>query len=77
MEITSFKDLVIRASEIINRKLGDIDKTERLTTRKGAIGTVVEESWFDYTPNNKPEADFSLLGIELKVTPYIYKKIRG
>ena len=50
--------------------LGEIDKTGRIATGKGAIGTVVEESWFGYKPNSKPTPDFEEAGVELKVTPY-------
>lgn len=39
---------------------------------RGAIGTVIEESWFGYTPNSDSRPDFSEAGVELKVTPYIH-----
>lgn len=60
-----------RAQEIRGIPLRDIDKTGRLKTGKGAIGTVIEESWFCYTPNSVSEPDFSEAGVELKVTPYL------
>ena len=65
------EEVLKRAQEAINIPLGDIDKTGRLQTGKGAIGTVLEESWFGYTPNSKSEPDFAEAGVELKVTPYL------
>lgn len=63
-----------RAQEAINVPMGDIDKTGRLKTGKGAIGTVLEESWFGYTPNSESEPDFPEAGVELKATPYVRNK---
>lgn len=60
-----------RAQEAIGIPIKDIDKTGRLSTGKGAIGTVIEESWYGYTPNSESEPDFPEAGVELKVTPYI------
>ena len=66
------KDAILRrAHEVIGIPLHDIDITGRLATGKGAIGTVIEESWFGYTPNSEAEPDFPEAGVELKVTPYI------
>lgn len=66
--------ILVRAQEAIGIPLRDIDKTGRLATGKGAIGTVLEESWFGYTPNSNPEPDFPEAGVELKVTPYLRGK---
>ena len=63
-----------RAQEIKGIPLRDVDKTGRLKTGKGAIGAVIEESWFGYKPNSKPEPDFPEAGVELKVTPYLRGK---
>ena len=65
------EDVLKRAQEAIGIPLKDIDKTGRLSTGKGAIGTVLEESWFGYTPNSEPEPDFTEAGVELKATPYL------
>lgn len=66
------KEAVLRrAQEAIGIPMRNIDKTGRINTGKGAIGTVLEESWFGYTPNNESEPDFPEAGVELKVTPYI------
>lgn len=63
--------LLKRAQEIIGIPLGTIDKTGRLSTGKGAIGTMIEESWFGYSPNSESEPDFPEAGVELKATPYL------
>jgi DNA mismatch repair endonuclease MutH len=69
------KDAVLRrAQEIKGIPLCDVDATGRLATGKGAIGTVIEESWFGYTPNSESEPDFPEAGVELKVTPYLRNK---
>lgn len=65
------KDVLKRAQEVLGIPLGDIDHTNRLATGKGAIGTVIEESWFGYSPNSEAEPDFPEAGVELKVTPYL------
>ena len=59
-----------RAQEAIGKKIKDIDTTGRLQTGKGAIGTIIDESWFGYRPNSTAEPDFPDAGVELKVTPY-------
>lgn len=65
------ESILKRAKEVIGIPLKDIDKTGRLSTGKGAIGTVIEESWYGYTPNSESEPDFPEAGVELKVTPYL------
>lgn len=60
-----------RAQEIVGVPLGEVDKTGRLATGKGAVGTVIEESWFGYRPNSDAEPDFPEAGVELKATPYV------
>lgn len=77
MEGTEYRtkeDILRKASEIIGMPLKEVDKTGRLATGKGAIGTVIEESWFGYSPNSESEPDFPEAGVELKVTPYIRTK---
>lgn len=77
MEGTEYKtkeDVLKRAQEATGLTLGEIDKTGRLKTGKGAVGTVIEESWFGYSPNSESEPDFPEAGVELKVTPYIKNK---
>ncbi len=73
-QYTTKESILKRAQEIKGIPLGDIDTTGRLATGKGAIGTVIEESWFGYSPNSESEPDFPEAGVELKVTPYIRGK---
>lgn len=70
-EYTTKEAILARALEIKGIPLRDVDATGRLATGKGAIGTVIEESWFGYSPNNEAEPDFPEAGVELKVTPYV------
>ena len=77
MEGTEYKtkcDILRHAQESIGIPLGEIDSTGRLKTGKGAIGTVLEESWFGYSPNSEAEPDFPEAEVELKATPYIRTK---
>ena len=74
MEGSDYKtkyEILKRAQEAIGIPIGEIDKTGRIKTGKGAIGTVIEESWFGYHPNSEAEPDFPEAGVELKATPYI------
>ncbi len=74
MERTAYKtkaDVLSKAEQIKGIPLREIDLTGRLNTGKGAIGTVIEESWFGYLPNSESEPDFPEAGVELKVTPYV------
>lgn len=65
------EEILRRAQEAIGIPFRQIDKTGRLMTGKGAVGSVIEESWFGYAPNPRTEPDFPEAGVELKVTPYI------
>lgn len=65
------EDVLRRGQEIIGIPLREVDKTGRLSTGKGAIGTVIEESWYGYHPNSEAEPDFPEAGVELKATPYV------
>ncbi len=66
-------EILKRAQEAKGIPLGKIDKTGRLETGKGAVGTVIEESWFGYTPNSISEPDFAEAGVELKTVPYVFR----
>ena len=66
--------ILTRGREAIGIPLKLIDKTGRINTGKGAVGTLLEESWFGIKPNNKNEPDFPEAGVELKATPYEYTK---
>ena len=71
---TTQEAVLDRARQAIGIPLWQIDTTGRLATGKGAIGTVIEESWFGYPPNPDAEPDLPEVGVELKVTPYIRGK---
>jgi len=73
-EYTTKEKILARALEIRGIPLRDVDTTGRLATGKGAIGTVIEESWYGYSPNSEAEPDFPEAGVELKVTPYVRGK---
>lgn len=73
-EYKTKEEVLKHAQEAIGIPLGKIDKTGRLSSGKGAVGTVVEESWFGYTPNSEAEPDFPEAKVELKATPYIRTK---
>ena len=70
-EYTTKEAVLARALEIKGIPLREVDATDRLATGKGAIGHVIEESWFGYSPNSESEPDFPEAGVELKVTPYV------
>ena len=57
-----------RAQEAIGIPLRQIDRTGRLATGKGAVGTVLEESWFDYSPNSESAADLPEAGAQCLLT---------
>lgn len=71
-EYKTKEEVLARAQEAIGIPIGEIDKTGRINTGKGAIGTVLEESWFGYSPNSESAPDFPEAGVELKATPYIH-----
>ena len=67
MEGTYYKTkeaVLRRAQELKGIPLHDIDKTGRLSTGKGGIGTTIEENWFGYLPNSESEPDFPEAGVE-------------
>lgn len=64
------------AHGLIGKTFEEIDKNERLGDNKGKgnLGQIVEESYFGYDINSRAEADFSHVGVELKVTPFKVNK---
>ena len=65
------EEVLARGREVIGIPMKDIDKTGRIDIGKGAIGSILEESWFGYKINSESEPDFAEAGVELKATPYI------
>ena len=72
----SIDSIMEYAKGLIGKTFGEIDKNERLGDNrgKGNLGQVVEESYFGYDINSRAEADFSHVGVELKVTPFKVNK---
>ena len=72
----SIDSIMEYAQGLIGRTFGEIDKNERLADNKGKgnLGQIVEESYFGYDINSRAEADFSHVGVELKVTPFKVNK---
>ena len=67
------EELLFEAKKVIGKTFYEIDQHSRLSSKnknKGNLGQIIEESHFGYKLNSKSEADFSELGIELKVTPF-------
>lgn len=66
------EELLTYAKGLEGKTFSEIDKTNRIINEKakGKLGQIIEESYFGYEINSKPEADFKNLNIELKVTPY-------
>ena len=63
-----------KARSAIGVPFKDIDKYQRLSTGKGNVGHMIEESLYGYDINSRSEADFVEAGIELKVTPIVKSK---
>lgn len=53
------------------------DSLQTSVSTKGKYGTLLEELFFGYDPNNKAEADFNEIGVELKSTKLVNKKTLG
>lgn len=43
-------------------------------SRKGGLGNLLEEIYFEYKANSESKADFEEAGVELKATPYEYNR---
>lgn len=73
---TTEEQLIYKAKEAEGKTFGDIDQGMRIQNEraKGHLGQIIEESHFGYEINSNSEADFSNLGIELKVTPIKHNK---
>ncbi|WP_434797379.1 Sau3AI family type II restriction endonuclease [Terrisporobacter vanillatitrophus] len=73
----SIDSIMEYAHGLIGKSFGEIDvKNERLGENKGKgnLGQIIEESYFGYEINSRAEADFSHVGVELKVTPFKVNK---
>lgn len=73
MEFKTEKDLLEYTKNIIGKTFKEIDTLNLLskgTKDKGVLGKIVETGFYKYPLNNNAKADFSDLGIELKVTGF-------
>ncbi len=67
------KQLIDFTQGIIGKRFKEIDKKQILqgnNNDKGRLGKVVETGFYGYDINSRPEADFSKLSIELKVSGF-------
>ncbi|WP_253719089.1 Sau3AI family type II restriction endonuclease [Bacillus mycoides] len=73
MNFETEEHLLEYTKNIIGKRFKDIDKKGLLqgnNSDKGILGKVVETGFYGYKLNNRSEADFSKLGIELKVSGF-------
>lgn len=73
MKFKTQEELLRFTKGILGKKFKDIDEQNLLATKKkdkGILGKVVETGFYGYDLNSNPEADFSDLGIELKVAGF-------
>lgn len=67
---SSIEQILATAKKANHHRIGEFNINNRNLGKnaKGSIGQIVEEGIFHYQLNSKAEADFSNLGVELKVT---------
>jgi DNA mismatch repair protein MutH len=75
----TFQDVLKIGIKNLRRFHGYIDDADATkdfmnTARKGGLGNLVEEAYFDYPANNKQEVDLTASGVEIKATPYEQRK---
>ena len=71
------KEEILKKSKSLEKTtFGEYDINNRLlnSNNKGSFGQIIEEGFFEYDVNSRPEADFVEAGIELKVTPFVQNK---
>lgn len=73
----SIDEIMEQAQKAVGHRVSEFNVNNRPLSRnnKGVIGQIVEEGVFHYPINSNHEADFSNLGVELKVTGL--KKSKG
>jgi DNA mismatch repair protein MutH len=79
MNFKSEFELLEFTKGLIGKKFKDLDNfnvfsNEKSNKGKGILGQLVETGFFGYESNNRPEADFKELGIELKVSGFLRRK---
>lgn len=68
------KAILERALQLIGIPFKDIDTKGILKSGKGAIGNLIQESWFGIPVNSDPRPDFIEADVELKAHPFRYNK---
>ena len=70
------EEIIEKVKTLEKTTFGSYDINGRLDNinNKGSLGQVIEEGFFGYDVNSRPEADFKEAEIELKVTPFIQNK---
>ncbi len=77
MKFNSIDELLKYTKEIKGKTFKDFDVNNVLTDNvkdKGILGKIIETGFYKYPNNNKAEADFADLGVELKVSGYVRNK---
>lgn len=77
MNFKNIDELLEYTKNIIGKTFGDFDTDGSLDsglTDKGKLGKIIETGFYHYPNNNKAEADFAELGVELKVSGYVKNK---
>ncbi len=77
MNFKTIDELLEYTKQIRGKTFKDFDINNTLTTNskdKGNLGKIIETGFYKYPNNNKAEADFANLGVELKVSGYIKNK---
>lgn len=72
----SKKELLEKAKGCIGIPFKEIEQNPvyKNDKNKGSIGNLIQECWFGRPANSLPTPDFDEVGVELKVTPFIYTK---
>lgn len=77
MNFNTIDELLEYTKQIKGKSFKEFDVNNVLTSNskdKGNLGKVIETGFYKYPNNNKAEADFANLGVELKVSGYIRNK---
>ena len=75
----TFKDICDQDRYFLTEVVKEVSEEEYRISyenkdRKGALGEIIEERYFNYKADNISKADFPEAGVELKVTPYKINK---
>ena len=77
MNFNTIDELLEYTKQIRGKTFKEFDINHILTSDskdKGNLGKVIETGFYKYPNNNKAEADFANLGVELKVSGYVKNK---